>query len=427
MVQEAAVLRRRLDVHQIEQPKEQASVPGVDRPKQRQFVVAMQGRYRLALLCQRVDSALFRQELPDLAAECGIGFLALGRLKYFPKDADQGFLDATLLGVEGFQLLLGQGLCSADTAQHHFDQLIASAHPCLAQQGKYQRMTFARLRDVEKIIHLQGGGLRGELAELGMGDTLQKRIRIEHTGQPIKPIDPQINRFWCRGTRRLLEAIEAGRRTVGRLGQQGLQRRYMLGRQTYCYPIENPSMNFRAHPVYQPVERAERRQVDRSCKQRLDRSVDEVGRVAHALRGLDRGAADQALTRLGIWGYRKMRPDCSLIPVQRLRTRFLVGRDRWDGQAHLRSQIRGRVSVDFVRRCEIAEVLAGLQQDREQHAAGIAAGTRADEGEVRVAQLVSGAQLLSGQPRTRPRIGSAVNGRHEVSRKGLAEAAERSV
>src|SRR5208337_3712929 len=27
--------------------------------------------------------------------------------------------------------------------------------------------------------------------------------------QPIKPIDPQINRFWCRGTRRLLEAIEA--------------------------------------------------------------------------------------------------------------------------------------------------------------------------------------------------------------------------
>ena len=62
--------------------------------------------------------------------------------------------------------------------------------------------------------------------------------------------------------------------------------------------------------------------------------------------------------------------NCSLIPVQRLRTRFLVGRDRWDGQAHLRSQIRGRVSVDFVRRCEIAEVLAGLQQDREQHAAG---------------------------------------------------------
>lgn len=73
--------------------------------------------------------------------------------------------------------------------------------------------------------------------------------------------------------------------------------------------------------------------------------------------------------------------NCSLIPVQRLRTRFLVGRDRWDGQAHhLRSRIRGRVSVDFVGRCEIAEVLAGLQQDREQHAARIAAGTRADEG-----------------------------------------------
>jgi hypothetical protein len=45
----------------------------------------------------------------------------------------------------------------------------------------------------------------------------------------------------------------------------------------------------------------------------------------------------------------------------------------------------------------------------------------------RALKLVSGAQLLSGQPRTGPRIGSAVNGRHEVSRKGFAEAAERSV
>ena len=66
--------------------------------------------FRLALLCQRVNSALFRQELPDLAAECGIGFLVLGRLKYFPKDADQGFLDATLLVVEEIQLLLAR-LC----------------------------------------------------------------------------------------------------------------------------------------------------------------------------------------------------------------------------------------------------------------------------------------------------------------------------
>ena len=40
----------------------------------------------------------------------------------------------------------------------------------------------------------------------------------------------------------------------------------------------------------------------------------------------------------------------------------------WPGPSAI--QIRGRVSVDFVRRCEIAEVLAGLQQDREQHAAG---------------------------------------------------------
>jgi hypothetical protein len=32
-------------------------------------------------------------------------------------------------------------------------------------------MTFGWLRDVEKIIHLQGGSFCGELAELGMSDT----------------------------------------------------------------------------------------------------------------------------------------------------------------------------------------------------------------------------------------------------------------
>src|ERR1035438_7756373 len=96
-IQEAAILCRRLDVHQIEQPEQQASVPSVDRPEQRQFVVAVQGGHRLAMLCQRRDAALFRQELPDLAAQCSIVLLVLGSLDHFPKNGDQGFLDSTLL------------------------------------------------------------------------------------------------------------------------------------------------------------------------------------------------------------------------------------------------------------------------------------------------------------------------------------------
>ena len=62
-IEQAAILRRRLDVQQIDQLEQQASVPGVDRPEQRQIVVAVPGGYGFALLGQGLDAALLRQEL----------------------------------------------------------------------------------------------------------------------------------------------------------------------------------------------------------------------------------------------------------------------------------------------------------------------------------------------------------------------------
>ena len=322
-----------------------------------------------------------------------------------------------MLIVESVQLLLGRGLRSPDPTQHHLDQLIASAHACLAQQGEQQRMPLARLRDGKKVAHFQGRGFRGELAELGMGDALQKRIGIDHAGDPVEPIDPQPDRLGCRGSGGLLEAIETGCRAVGWLDQQGIQDRSMPDRQTRGHPIVDPPMDFTAQPVHQPVERAERRKIDRRRVQHLDRSIDEICRIAHGLCGLERGAGDQLLARLGKCGDAEMRPDGRLVAVQRLRLARLVGWDRQNGHVHLRSQIRRGVRVDFARRDEIAEVLAGLQQSCQQHAAGIASGGGADEREIRVAQAVSGAQLFSGQPRAWPRVGSAVDGGHRGVRK----------
>ena len=104
--------------------------PDVDRPKQGELVVAVQRGYRVALLGQRLDPAPFRQELPDLAAKCGIGFLGLGRLKHFSEDADQGFFDPAMLVVQRFQPLLGCCLCSPDTAQHHLES-VRRVHACV--------------------------------------------------------------------------------------------------------------------------------------------------------------------------------------------------------------------------------------------------------------------------------------------------------
>ena len=89
-------------------------MPGMDRPEQWQVVVAVPGGHGFALLGQRLDTALLREKLPDLAPERGVGFLRLRRLEHLAEDADQGFLDSPVLIVQGLQLLLGRGLRSPD-------------------------------------------------------------------------------------------------------------------------------------------------------------------------------------------------------------------------------------------------------------------------------------------------------------------------
>jgi hypothetical protein len=49
-VQQAAILGRRADIHQLKQAKQQIPGVGMDRPKQRQIVVAVPSGYRLASL-----------------------------------------------------------------------------------------------------------------------------------------------------------------------------------------------------------------------------------------------------------------------------------------------------------------------------------------------------------------------------------------
>ena len=89
-VQQAAVLGRRLHVHQVEQPEQQGAVSGeplgstlgVGRPEQRQVVAAVPGGHSLAPLRQGRDAVLFKQELPDLVPEDGIRVLRLLGLQH---------------------------------------------------------------------------------------------------------------------------------------------------------------------------------------------------------------------------------------------------------------------------------------------------------------------------------------------------------
>ena len=262
-VQQAVVLRRRLDVQQIDQSEQQAAVSGMNRPEQRQIVVAVPGGYRFALFGQRLDTTLFQQEFSYLTPERIVRFLRLFRRQHLAENPDQGFLDSTVLIMQGLQLLLGHGLSFPDAPQQHLNQFIATAHAGLTKQGEQQCVPFSRLRDVADIAHLEGRGFGGELAEFCVGNAFQQWIGINQACQPIESLDPKPDGCRGRGAGRQFQAIEIGRCAVCRPDQQGVQRRRMFGRHACGDPVVDLRMNFRSQPVDQAVKCAERRQIHR--------------------------------------------------------------------------------------------------------------------------------------------------------------------
>ncbi len=413
-IQQAAVLRRRLNVHQVEQPEQQHAMLGVDRPEQRQVIAAVPCGDGFALLRQGRDTALLGQELSDLTPECGVGSLRPLGVQDLAKDADQVFLDAPVLVVKSVEPLLGRGLCSPDAAQHHLDQLVAAAHARLAQEGEQQRVPSSRLGNVQQVAHLHRRSLGGELAELGVRDACQWRI-------------PEPDRLGRRGAWRLLEAVERGRRAIGQLDQQRVQHRRGVMHEAVRHPVEDPPMDVSPKPAHQPVQGAEPRQVDGRGVQCLDRPVDQVGGVAHGFGGIEDGAAQQAFGHFPIGRDAKVGSNRGMVAIELARPTDVRGRRMRRSQAEPCCDMRNDASMDIARHRKVPEILTDLEQHRQQQTANVTACIRMHEGQVRLGQIVSMTEFLAAQPRPRTRIGGSVNGCHRVSGKGRARAAAEGV
>ena len=154
-IQQAAILGRRLDIHQVEQSEQQGAVPGVDWPQQRQLVTVVPRRNGFVLFRQCRNATLLRQKLSDVTPEYGVRVLCLFGFQYLAEDADEIFLNRAVLVMEGIELLFGCRLCPPNAAQHHLDQFVAAVHAGVAQQGQQQGVPLARLGDVEEILDLQ--------------------------------------------------------------------------------------------------------------------------------------------------------------------------------------------------------------------------------------------------------------------------------
>jgi hypothetical protein len=285
----------------------------------------------------------------------------------------------------------------------------------------------SRLGDVQQVAHLHRRRLGCELAQLGVGDAVQWRLGVYRPAQPFQPLHPKPDRLGRRGPRHLLEAIEWGGRTVGRPGQQRVQRCRILAGEAFGHPVEHASMNLRPQFAGEPVQRAERRQVDGRGLQRFNCPVDEVGRVAHRFGGSEDGLRQQPFDGFAIRRDMQMRPNRGVVAIERARVAQFVSR-RWRGrQFELRADMRHDAGVDVAGRRKAPEIPPRLERQRQQQAAGVAARVPMDERDVRFGQVVADPQLLAGQLRTRTRIGGAVDGCHRLSGKGYATWVVRSV
>ena len=258
-----------------------------------------------------------------------------------------------------------------------------------------------------------------------MGDAFQERVGIERAVQPVEPIDPQLDCLWCCRAGRLLEAIEAGGRAVGRLGSARFPvRPHARLSGVPDQDVKDPPMNFRAKSIHQPVERAERGKVDRAaCNASIARLMRSAGSLM-VCAASKRGAADQSLA--SPWWRRK---DASGLPP-----------GSGTASLSLRSSSGETGGIQSICDADRRPCQGGFRQvsRSSRGPGGSSAGLRAacarcrPRGARMKAKSVSlrlyrAPKLFSGQPRTRPRVRSAVDGRHGVSRKGFAEAAGGSV
>jgi len=224
----------------------------------------------------------------------------------------------------------------------------------------------------------------------------------------------------------MLEAIEAGCHRTGCHDQQPIQKGGIFLDQTLRDPGIDRRMNLRAQVIGQPIERAERRQIDRRLAQNLDRQIDQVSRIAHRRRRFRDRGRQQFLAPLVISHDIEKGPDRRSIPVKRLVAGGFNKACLRIGQAQLRCKIGDRFAVEISRGRKESEILSCLQQSSQCQTAGSTARLAADEDEIGLAQTVPVFQLLPGEALPGMRVGGAVDRCHKMSRKGFAEGVEKS-
>ena len=357
----------------------------VDRPEQGKVVVAVVGGHRLELCREGLHTTLGQQERANASPQVLVVALDVGVVQDLPEQAQQPFLDPLIVGLDLVQALDGLGLGPAHAPDEHLHQLVAGIGLRLMEQAQQQGVPPAGEADIAQVAALHGGGLGGELADLGVGQPGQERPWVQEgieIGQPLDPLAQVRERRRPRGTLQSGEWIQAG--TV-RPREQGVEEAALVLVQGGIDPGVEPFVDLLAQITDQAVQRREGRNLHLVLDQGLDRGADQVGGVAHGLRRPVDGGGDDGAASVRKGTAAQPLPQGGAVAMDRRRTVDLVDHWRCWRQAQILRHMCPNPLGDFDQDGEVAQPLPGLEQKGQRQSAGVPAGLAPHEQALRVA------------------------------------------
>ena len=389
----------------------------MDRPQQRQHIISVPCRNRGALLRQMIHAAPFLEERFDALAQGGVSVSFLGGDEDLAENSNQGFFKALMAFAQIGELLLRGGLGSTDSDQKHFSEFVTASRFGLVDQAQQKGAPLVGATDIEQLTDFQCRRFGGELAQLRKGNVSKYGRRVRQFINPSQTFRPIADIGRPSRTRRVLKSIKGCDARLWVDDKQGVQNGGLIRRQSFPYLAVNAAMDLGAHVVDDSVQGAERWQIYVGSDQGLDCAIDEVGRIAHRCGGGESRLDDDLFAGFAIGRYGKMRSDQQSISMQDLPAAHDLGRLR---QTKLSRHMRTNGVGDIRRREKQAKGLAGPKQHGKRQLVSRPPGCAGDERAVRYRQFEFRNEFDSRQSFVEPRIGRALNGRHEVSKKGFA-------
>src|SRR2546429_6545861 len=134
------------------------------------------------------------------------------------------------------------------------------------------------IRDIADITHVEGGGLRGKLLNLGVGNTAQKGLRGDNRFQPGEALRPLPEVFERGPARRVFDPCELAPPGVD--GDEGIQAGLLGRAQGGRHLCIERLMDLVTHMTDQAVPRPKRSQLKTVLNEMLDPDTDHVGGAA---------------------------------------------------------------------------------------------------------------------------------------------------